>query len=88
MKETTRAVPSTRGTSSPRRQRPGFDRPRPQAAAGGGERGGKGAGVKIRVPPAATRGREGGGGLTGPLVILKPCSIFWKGQISDSEELY
>jgi hypothetical protein len=50
------------GTCSPRRRRqqPGFDRPHPRAAAGGGERGGEGGGGGgIRVPPAATRGREG-----------------------------
>jgi hypothetical protein len=52
-----------KGTSSPRCrwQRPGFDRPRP--SGGGGrrrERWGGGSDSGIRVPPAATRGREGG----------------------------
>jgi hypothetical protein len=51
------------GTSSLRcrRQRPGFDRPRPRAAAGGGgERGEEGAATELGFPLAATRGREGG----------------------------
>jgi hypothetical protein len=59
------------GTSSPRRrrQRPGFDRSRTRAAAGGEERGGKGAvAVELGFPPASTWGRE-----IGLLTNCSPC---------------
>jgi hypothetical protein len=70
MKETSLAVSSTRGDqqSPPPPATVGFDRPRPRAVAGGGERGGEGGGGgRIRVPPAATRGREERG-------LAIPCS--------------